>query len=197
MREIFVRFIVVLAASLAASVAAQASSLLFTFSDAVFEDGGTVTGLFEFDSSASLFSNVDVTTTASIISTVACPADIICDGFNYTSSISEDFGWAGAWIFGLHEATGTGLSIFYDEINSAQAGNQFDLASTFLFSTVTAGAITCVGHDIDLCTTTGYSATRLYSGGTLIVSAAVPIPAAFWLFGTSLGLLGWMRRKKA
>jgi hypothetical protein len=28
-------------------------------------------------------------------------------------------------------------------------------------------------------------------------SAIVPIPAAFWLFGSALGLLGWIRRKKA
>jgi hypothetical protein len=24
---------------------------------------------------------------------------------------------------------------------------------------------------------------------------AVPIPAAFWLFGSALGLLGWMKRR--
>jgi hypothetical protein len=32
---------------------------------------------------------------------------------------------------------------------------------------------------------------------TLDVVATVPIPAAAWLFGSALGLLGWIRRKKA
>ena len=32
---------------------------------------------------------------------------------------------------------------------------------------------------------------------TLHVGAPVPIPAAAYLFGSALGLLGWMRRKKA
>jgi hypothetical protein len=30
-----------------------------------------------------------------------------------------------------------------------------------------------------------------------LAPAVVPVPAAVWLFGSALGLLGWMRRKKA
>ncbi len=31
----------------------------------------------------------------------------------------------------------------------------------------------------------------------VFLTQAIPVPAAMWLFGSALGLLGWMRRKKA
>jgi hypothetical protein len=30
-----------------------------------------------------------------------------------------------------------------------------------------------------------------------VAAAAIPVPAAAWLFGSALGLLGWMRRRAA
>ncbi|MGI9329930.1 MAG: hypothetical protein ACR2QB_04370 [Gammaproteobacteria bacterium] len=35
------------------------------------------------------------------------------------------------------------------------------------------------------------------SYASFIETTAVPIPAAAWLFGSALRLLGWMRRKQA
>jgi probable HAF family extracellular repeat protein len=34
------------------------------------------------------------------------------------------------------------------------------------------------------------------SGGAYLANIAVPIPAAFWLFGSAVGFLGWMKRRK-
>lgn len=34
-------------------------------------------------------------------------------------------------------------------------------------------------------------------GSIEVTVTPIPVPAAVWLFGSALGLLGWMRRKKA
>jgi hypothetical protein len=43
----------------------------------------------------------------------------------------------------------------------------------------------------------GGDTKSLYSTDTDAALPAVPIPAAIWLFGPALGMLGWMRRKAA
>jgi hypothetical protein len=50
---------------------------------------------------------------------------------------------------------------------------------------------TLVASNLTLC---GFES---WCGYEMRFTAAVPVPAAAWLFGSALGLLGWMRRRKA
>jgi hypothetical protein len=36
-----------------------------------------------------------------------------------------------------------------------------------------------------------------YAGGTIVDTPVVPIPAAVWMFGSALSILGWVRRKNS
>jgi len=43
----------------------------------------------------------------------------------------------------------------------------------------------------------GFSSNAVLDGGALNVVVLIPVPASVYLLGSALGLLGWMRRKKA
>ena len=42
-----------------------------------------------------------------------------------------------------------------------------------------------------------FQTTQLFMDDITLSAQAVPVPAAAWLFGSALGLLGWMRHKIA
>jgi len=58
-----------------------------------------------------------------------------------------------------------------------------------------ADTISAMGSDLRI----GIHVTAFESGGSesLIAPPQVPVPAAVWLFGSALGLLGWIRSKEA
>jgi hypothetical protein len=58
-----------------------------------------------------------------------------------------------------------------------------------------ADTIAAMGTDLRI----GIHVTAFASGGSesLVAPPSVPIPAAGWLLGSALGLLGWMRRRSA
>jgi len=60
------------------------------------------------------------------------------------------------------------------------------IGGDLIFST-----FTCLDADCDLDPTDGAS------DGQRMTFSVVPVPAAVWLFGSALGLLGWIRRRTA
>lgn len=79
------------------------------------------------------------------------------------------------------------FDVFYDSNVDAISGQSLTLSPDLLGN--------FVGHG------SAAGALGSFSPGTLVdgsaFAAPVPIPAAVWLFGSALGLLGWMRRKTA
>lgn len=56
-------------------------------------------------------------------------------------------------------------------------------------------ALTSIGIRIDFLLSAFDSAT--FSSNFVVQPAAIPVPAAVWLFGSAIGILGWARRRAA
>ena len=83
----------------------------------------------------------------------------------------------------------TWIDIFLHQIESTGGVENFD-----------SGLITGVGqtfeHTFLNVGETNYQGVIHPSSFGTISASAVPLPATVWLFGSALGFLGWMRRKK-
>lgn len=55
-------------------------------------------------------------------------------------------------------------------------------------------ALVNIGIRLDFLLTAGDSAS--FTSNFVVLPAVVPVPAAVWLFGSALGLLGWTRRRR-
>jgi hypothetical protein len=171
---------ILIAAVLAAcSFSANAIPVTWTLDNVIMESlvtgrTGALTGSFDYDSITNEYSNIAILSTGWL------------DGVDVAM-----FQTTPPLTFG--EGNNNGLTL-YGDTTPADAAVEIQLDYD--------SALTGQGGTIDLLYSTsiysyqafiGYADARMVSAGTI---SAVPVPAAVWLFGSGLGLLGWFRRRQ-
>ena len=170
-----IKFLSVLAVATAAAVASPASATIleWTLSGATFNDGGTASGSFDFNTLTDTYTNIDITTTTGSILT----------GATYTAfdpgATQRDSGF-GAIELALADATGDRLL----DINAATAN--FDSPGTIAIGNPGAFVSSEGTCDNDGCTL--FVTDRTLTGNLVGVVASAPEPAAWALM--MLGVFG-------
>jgi hypothetical protein len=165
---------------------------------AVFDDGGS-TG------SVSLTMNFGADNTGETVNDVYFNLDDALDASSLSySNVSGPNANVGTT--GIIRADGSGLyDLIFDFKPPPQGADTFAAGDTVVYNItgagLTAGSFNYKSElEIGSTTTAKYAAAQIQSTGTGEQSdwvAAVPVPAAVWLFGSALAGLGFMRRRNA
>ena len=148
--------------------AASAVPITWTLQDFAFVDGGTASGMFDFDADTGQVSNIDIITTAGTIlpgETFQFNIDFGDRFFLFTSEPTSDAGSVPAFSFLLASSLTNAGGTIAVESGSEGAGPPDGIQ-------------------------------RFIASGSLTTISEVPLPAAAWMFLAGLGGLSAARRKK-
>lgn len=169
------------AAALLAASSANAVPVQWTLQDVLLDDGTSVAGSFVFDRDTFQTTNIDITTQ---------------DGPVY---VGRHYGACN--VANMVTSCGpVGIRVFEQALP--------DLTDEWVFSLWTDGEMTNVGGTLILRTDFGGESVCLDADcnpssprrGIVegsIVGQVVPVPGAVWLFGSALGAVAWLRRRKS
>jgi hypothetical protein len=169
---------------------AHATPIKWTLSGVTFNDGGTASGSFFFDAATNAFSSVSITTT---------PGTAFA-GTSY-SSLYPGIPLPAATYPGFITNFYPGTKI--NEYNMSLALTSA-MTSTGGTRTILTGPSSPAGEYVCLLETCAFSPSgppgvfkyrSIIAGSITAPVSVVPIPAAVWLFGSALGVMGVMRRK--
>jgi hypothetical protein len=159
---------------------ANAANLTWTV-DLLFSDGYTGSGTFDYDADTNTYSTIDI--------------------FVEYDDISGEGGYG---FYSLITPRHDGNTAEADS-NQVAFYPWYDFPEHYDFLWLTfSSPLTNSGGEIALDSSSGIFNQYIYDGGYVSPQmfitggsvSAVPVPAAVWLFGSALGGLGWMRRRK-
>ena len=169
---------------------AEAARLTWTLQDVVFTDGAIASGTFDYDRDDGpdgKFSNINIGVSGGSVISDATFADLVpgvLTGPGFVAFISD---------IPVTPGETTRFTIRFDGFLSNAGGSIPLVASPSIDAS--SQEVCSTFNDPDECFLIEPN-VRFVSGG-FVTTSPVPVPAAAWLFGSALGILGWLRRKRA
>jgi hypothetical protein len=147
----------------------HAAPVTWTLDGVNFEDGGMATGSFDYDAITNSYTSIAI---------------------NFSGG-ADDTLYAGLYDL-LRE--GDSNSLLTDAYGCGSFNEVCSLLLEFETDLTNAGGVIALGGSSSIENIPNLAYQDVTAGN--VIASVVPIPAAVWLFGSGLGLLGWFRRRQ-